>query len=357
MIEQIDIQNFRSFKELRLREIQPVTLIFGDNGSGKTSLLEELFLACGASPELLQRTKAWRGMDAKHYSGQVEDVDRALWGDVFHQLNTDVKAKISLRGTQSHERRSVTITYRDGGITKLVPPSRDQTRTKAGLVRGNRVRFEYHVDGYGDFVVEPYVQNGQLVIDNQFEANFKASFVSSSRLGFSGETATRFSKLSVNYDSETFVSQFRKKFESIKGLSIETMGGNPMLYASVEGLSQKIPLGSVSGGMTKLATILLSMSEHKNGCIIIDEIENGFYFDRMEEIWAVILEFSDVYNCQIFASTHSYECMKALNRASGETNFEEYTYLRTELKDGVTKVYRVPGKSLLRALEYNIEVR
>ncbi|UCE07503.1 MAG: ATP-binding protein [bacterium] len=49
--------------------------------------------------------------------------------------------------------------------------------------------------------------------------------------------------------------------------------------------------------------------------ISIDEIENGFHYSSQEILWNVIINFVKEFNVQIFATTHSLECVKACSSA------------------------------------------
>ena len=44
MLETLHIRNYRIFKELKIDQLRRINLIAGGNNSGKTSLLEAIFL-------------------------------------------------------------------------------------------------------------------------------------------------------------------------------------------------------------------------------------------------------------------------------------------------------------------------
>ena len=52
MVDSVNIRNFRSFSDVKIDGCRRINIIVGENGSGKTALLEALFLAAGVSPEL-----------------------------------------------------------------------------------------------------------------------------------------------------------------------------------------------------------------------------------------------------------------------------------------------------------------
>ncbi len=96
MIESVKLQNFRSFQEVSIPDCRLINVVVGDNGSGKTALLEAIFLAAGASPELSLRTRQWRGAERGELSGSREEMFFEIWSDLFHQFTTSKPVLISL---------------------------------------------------------------------------------------------------------------------------------------------------------------------------------------------------------------------------------------------------------------------
>lgn len=108
--------------------------------------------------------------------------------------------------------------------------------------------------------------------------------------------------------------------------------------------------------MNKLAGILLAMTEQKGGLILIDEIENGFYYNKLPMVWSALLDFCREYDCQIFASTHSEECLAAAAELA-ESCPDDFSIIRTVQKNGETEVRQFGGENFSDALSENIEIR
>src|SRR5689334_7505640 len=61
LITGVRIENFRRFRSLTVNGLTRLSVIVGDNNSGKTSVLDAIeFLASGASPQRL-----WRGLERR----------------------------------------------------------------------------------------------------------------------------------------------------------------------------------------------------------------------------------------------------------------------------------------------------
>ncbi|MCH8197546.1 MAG: AAA family ATPase [Proteobacteria bacterium] len=356
MINSIKIRNFRSFSDVKIDDCRRINIIVGENGSGKTALLEALYLAVGVSPDLVMRTRIWRGYDSARMSGTVEDLHQALWADLFHKFQTNKRAVVSLKGS-AEQTRSVTVTLHPAGKRLLKPPPRKRSGAPPKVVpHPSPIEFKWDIHGHGTIKVEPRFEGDKLIFDPVPPYHVKGSFFAANQAISTLETANRFSNLSRKFRHEEFIKSFNHLYENITNLSVEVTAGSPMLFAVVNGLPEKIPLTLASGGMSKLAGILLAIPEQAGGVILIDEIENGFYYRRLPMVWKAILDSARAYNCQIFASSHSAECLNAV-AAFAEESPDEFSVIRTVLKEGEVQVRQFGGDKFADAIAENIEIR
>jgi AAA15 family ATPase/GTPase len=86
MIEGIEIRNFRCFQSLSVGGVKRVNVIVGDSGSGKTALLEALFMTLAGTIEVSIRLKAQRGFDIT-YTGPLDRIEEAIWRDYFFNMD------------------------------------------------------------------------------------------------------------------------------------------------------------------------------------------------------------------------------------------------------------------------------
>ncbi len=357
MITSFQISNFRAFRDVKVDNCRLVNIIVGDNGSGKTALLEGLFLTAGVSPELILRTFDWRGYPRSQVSGNPEDLHEAFWSDLFFKFNTKSGAVISLKGTGA-QNRSVTVRVNAPEKRRVVPPPRGKSDRMPTLVaETNPIEFIWSIVGYGEVVVKPTFEDDQLKFPGTGGRRYvKGSFFASNQPGSGIEVARRFSRLSRNFQSAEFIEKFRELFGKVEGISLELNAGTPMLFAEVEGLPQSIPLTLASGGMSRTAGILLAIAEQEDGIVIIDEIENGIYYKRMSVIWNAIVETAKHYNCQLFISTHSRECLEVI-APMVQADPEKYAFCRVVAgKDG-SIVRQFSGSQFAQAIVDNVEVR
>lgn len=127
-----------------------------------------------------------------------------------------------------------------------------------------------------------------------------------------------------------------------------------MLFAEVRG--RKMPVGLVSDGVSRLLSILVGIAYFRNAIILIDQLEDGFYFDRLPSIWRIISQHAKTYNTQIFVSTHSGECINAILPSLREDP-SEFKLLRAERIGKSCTISQVDGKLFEGFLEQKLDVR
>ena len=118
----------------------------------------------------------------------------------------------------------------------------------------------------------------------------------------------------------------------------------------------KFPATMISAGVSKLLSLIIGISSHRQGITLIDEIENGFYFKTFPEIWSILLKLTKECDGQIFASTHSWECLKAVVPSIRE-DVNAFSLIRTAKNVSECAVEMFRGDDVLSAIETDIEVR
>ena len=125
----------------------------------------------------------------------------------------------------------------------------------------------------------------------------------------------------------------------------------------VDSLNEKLPIGSVSGGISRFLSIVIGIASIPNGVLLIDEFEGGFYYAHLPEILEKICSFCETCNVQVFASTHSYEFLQRMlpvMRKRRDTA-NEFTLLRSIRSANECTVTAIGDPSA--AIESNFEVR
>lgn len=350
MIRSIEIKNFRCYEHLHINDCKRINVIVGDNGSGKTTLLEAVFMTLATGTEIALRLRQQRGLDGS-FQGTAAKIEQAIWKDFFHNGDLNTPVQITLKG-DGPETRSLQLSRTfieeikslDGKTSETVisgpvaftwTPYRGQQRTVVPRIgSGNQVHLPETGEDHPNFFY------------------FPASHPTSSI-----ENAGRFSDLSKEGKHRKFVEAFKEQYPHITDMGIEVIAGAPAIFVSLENTTRKIPLTNLSGGMNKIVAFLLSLYSEKRSVVMVDEIEDGIYYKNLEYIWKQLLYAARKNEAQLFVSTHSGECLKALvTAANGESGDIALWRIERDEK-GRPELLQFEGGELSSAIELDVEVR
>jgi hypothetical protein len=352
MVHSIQIENFRGFERLEVDGLTRVNVIVGRNSSGKTAFLEALFLAAGGGPEIVLRLRNWRGLGDSIQLTRDRKSYESLWQDFFFSLDQRRGISIGIAGSAGHT-RSVRVFYSPEASQATLTLPLDEHHVDAFDIVP--VTFEWRDSTGKTFSAQPTLTDRGLNLGGSFPT-LPAAFFASSVKPNPAETADRFSNLSKRKKEKAVVDVLRNEFPYVQDLSVEINAGIPMVYASIDSLPEKLPIADVSEGANKLVSMLVAIANYEQGLVLVDEIDNGFYYERLPSVWRILLNFSKQFDSQIFVSTHNRECLTALSPIL-EGNEEEFSLIRTEKSDGYCSARVFGGRDLNSAIAQEVEVR
>jgi AAA15 family ATPase/GTPase len=73
-----------------------------------------------------------------------------------------------------------------------------------------------------------------------------------------------------------------------------------------------IEIGTLGEGVARMLTLALHLAAAPGGFLLIDEIENGLHWSVMPKVWRFLVETARAFDTQVFATTHSKDCVEAL---------------------------------------------
>lgn len=68
--------------------------------------------------------------------------------------------------------------------------------------------------------------------------------------------------------------------------------------------------------MNRIFEMTLGLVNSKNGIFLIDEIENGVHYSVQSKLWSFIFQIAARMQIQVFATTHSWDCIEAFQKAA-----------------------------------------
>jgi hypothetical protein len=353
MIKSLSIKNFRCFKEARIEGLRRVNIVVGRNATGKTVLLESLFLAAGGSPLVVLKLRAMRGMGD---NVQIANTTLTrLWEDLFYGFNIHLPIEIDSIGT-AQDSNSVFITDAGAGSLTLPMKGPGDESEASGAETEAPVSFTWRREGRPEVNTRPKLTPQGLSMENSpsptnvimFPANFTLN---------PEETSQRLSDIRKKNEIGFLLKTLKSVFPDVADVSAENNSGVWMVYISTPSVSsQMIPMALHSAGMNRLVACLLGIASAPKGIVLIDEIENGLYYKTMPDVWRAIYRFSDQYKTQVFATTHSAECLRAAQEAIKAAP-GDFSLVRANLSDDERWLDLFAGEKLEGALESGFELR
>jgi ABC-type Mn2+/Zn2+ transport system ATPase subunit len=345
MIKGIDIRNYKCFGHLEVHNCRRVNIVVGDNGSGKTALLEAMFMALGSTSEMVIRFRQFRGLDGA-FRGAPRQIEETVWRDYFHKFDMSTPISISLSGS-GPEARSVRIDRGQGDV--FVPLDNNLPTVHSAI------KFEWK-NYLGQMnTATPEFSNAGIKLPDTGEHLPDFFFLASNQTYSSAENADRFSSLSLA-KRRRFVEVFTKEYGWIEDLNIESRVGSPAIFATVNGLEEQIPITSISGGINRVITMLLMIASRDQSVVLIDEVENGIYYSHHEAFCRAMLAFAREYNSQLFVTTHSEEWLESLSSSYIAKKDDVSLWRLGRSKEGPT-VKQFTGESLKTSIDIGGEVR
>lgn len=361
MYRSVQLKHFKCFETLQM-PLSQITLLGGKNNVGKTSVLEALFLlADRANPNLFVRQLGWRGLVS------LPLVPRAVWGPFFHKY--DFRSPVEIGVEENGDSLHLEISYEEplADTTFEVALSSDPSSLSPSGI--NKVALPYLIrlkfrsgGGPEQSATQRLTLGGIEHAVEHFERSVRnAVFIGSKMRLDPTEEADRFGTLDVEGHQDTVVNGLRTIEPRIQSITTIVMGDKPVLHARLKGQSRQVPLPLLGDGVTRLLSILLALEANPGGLILVDEVENGFHYSVLQDIWRAIGVAVTHSGCQLVATTHSIESLHAASVGLAQVHAGPdplLSYVRLEARDdGRIMPIAVSAESLMNTMELNWEMR
>jgi len=330
MIQSLLIENFRGFESLKIEPLKGINLIAGENSTGKTAILEAIYL-------LFFRE-----------TGQLENLP-----SIFRARQDDYISFwpfLPPEGelTSGGQPVSSAVRARDDGqqtLTCRIQVQANQTVTVSHSAQGRHPATA--------FIIKPGYGEGGF---NPAERRF---LVFSGRVSDPRQDAEIYNQASLPDGNEQLILEFMKVLEPrLQRLRYAKVRGaaEPTLYAYV-GLKNPIPVTQAGQGFCKLLTLFCAMLMSKAQVLLIDELENGLYYSILPQIWRGIAALAESEVIQVFATTHSRECIVAAHEAMKETGKYNFALHRLQRVKNRIEAITLDQEKIEVAVKSGLEVR
>lgn len=353
------VNNFRCLQDFLIEDLGQVNLIAGTNNVGKTALLEALFLHIGSTnPELALRVDRWRGL------GILNEVAETPWRNLFWQFQDKNPIKLVSKNKKGQQ-RILTITV-NPSPSKLLEEMAARGGPELMGTLGQDLIFNYIDESRKSHKVAgtPFFSKKGDLIRFQLRMEptpiplpFSGIFITSRNQGYPEEEVQRFSDLRVKRQDAYILRALQIVEPRLESLEILSHQGISMIHGHLRGYDAPVPFPFLGDGTRRVASLFLSIAAARDGVVLVDEIENGIHHSVMKSLWEVIAEDAVLFNTQIFATTHSEECVFAAHEVFKSREEYNFRFHRLKRDDGTVKAVTYEKESLEGALSIPLEVR
>lgn len=356
LITGLEIDNFRCFKRLRVEGLTRVNLIVGANNAGKTALLEAVeAVASVESPFILYRASLERGEsrsgrgDGGEQNAVRLDVRRWFFGHELDEASFEIRATGGVDRTVS---RSIKGVPPDATAPFVPSYGFALTLRQSGSSRGGSKVTTLPVSPEGWLGAGP----PSRFVGYGLGLRPPVSFVTTRGL-LPPELVQLWASIVLTPREESTVTALRLIEPTIERVAISGGPDGAVVQVLLRDAKGPIPLGTLGEGVSRIFSLALHLATAKGGVLLVDEIESGLHWSVMPRVWRFLLSAARELDVQIFATTHSKDCLEALAQLYRDEPGLAGDVSVHRLEAGKAEAVRMDARIIELATEGSQEVR
>ena len=324
MLTSLRVQNFRGLSSLEITGLGRVNLLVGANNVGKTTVLEALSLY-GDSPvgiaASLDKLLNVRGDHTRPGADRLSAISR-----VFSEGDTSKGIFVGPVGAD--------------GVGLSISAGWTITEPTMNGVEMRSQRGDWSSPALGGRNVEPALIIERDKIQNVVHLGAGGSSFPHKRSvrrsketiflrasGLSGEEMNAlWDSIALTPKEDHLVRALQLIDDRIDRLTLISsragdVAGQRAPFFRRKGPSQEPePLRNLGDGMTRMFDLALGLVASEGGLFLLDEAESGVHYLVLDDLWRFVFELAKRLNIQVFATTHSADCLAAFARAATESD-------------------------------------
>ena len=322
MLTTLQIRGFRLFDSLSIEGLSRVNLLVGANNAGKSSVLESVEVLAASMvespasfvPGSLYRIALRRGESILLPSDEPRERFELDPSHLFLRHRLEVGAAFSLSGDKGGQRQHLRCEVVAEGDRP--PPVAVGTHDGADADIGG---LALRIEGGSSPYLSLTAYNGlpfpsRRTASRHMEWPIPIQYV--------GTEVLEIFQIGSLWDAVVLTPQEGMVLEALQLIepTIERLAlvnrhvsrSSSGLFVKLAGSDRRLPLGSLGDGLKRLLLLSLHLVRAAGGYLLVDEIDTGLHHSVMTRMWRLVLETARRLDVQVFATTHSLDCVRAL---------------------------------------------
>ncbi len=346
-LRDFSVVHYRGIDGLSLSRLSRANLITGTNGSGKTALIEAMWLFTGRNPGLL-----WNHHLQRTQNPPVNPLSALTEGDVElcgNENGIHCRVKFTFEEVNGAFPDEQIASAMQGDLQRMPPPAGFiRTYLDGQIVRDGLQGLQVTSSGLVLFESPPMPPNrpGCIIeiMGNPYEIPDEHLYL--------------YSRLVREGHKQELINGINLVIPDIQEVEILTdRRGKSYLAVTISGEGPR-PLHDLGGGAVRLARLLIGIFASQGAIYLVDELENGIHYSAHRKIWESVYQWINRWDVQLVATTHSAEFIDAaLGAFAGSPEDLSIHKLYRNQRTGQSDVATFSGDALVGARDLALEVR
>lgn len=343
-ITHFEVSNFKKFDHLVVEDIGQFNLITGDNNVGKTCLLEALLIDYNNDLEnnisLLHRVLCNRNVHI--HATNTTSKNPIIPENSFFDSLQNVKSRKKIEFLWEINENKKEFKFEAKKLEDLLESDFNKEKNHNFNIdrplnwikffknkQFSELQFMY-LDDFKKTKSKIYIplipKNAGFAIDINHLYHENIGLYDSETVSISDvNELSHFAFTSISFeDKNKFIEYLRKLFfNDIQDVMVKPFFGRNILSIKLIRNNDYVPITFFGDGTNECIRYILEIMKFSNNRIMIDEIDTGIHYKKMKDFWKIILQVCKDENVQLFATTHSQECIESYAQAIEELGVEK----------------------------------
>lgn len=367
----LSIQGFRGVQGLEIPNLGRVTLIAGENGIGKTTVLEAVRLYASRGREnvlfalLNKHEEISEAADEDGNRGMAHNIATLFNG---RKVSDDSEIKIGPYGNSENNKLKIVLEYPDKkDIADLkMMHNLPFYGTNWPVVKVSFSNYFYRIplSSIQNINLKPVreLRTYRRFIDDHDGPPLGLNFQTlGPGLMNNDQLAEFWDKVALTDAEDRAITGLNLVLaDSVNRVTV--IGDNRRPYGrriivKLGGVNEPVPLRSLGDGAVRVFSLALALVCSQDGFLVIDEAENGIHHLVLESFWRMVLQTANENNVQVLATTHSSDCVRGFAKAAVSFPEIDGALVRLERQNNRMRAVVYSESKLNIAVDQGIEVR